>query len=314
MINQELKDFALENDWYYARTCVLGFYKGYYFQLNNEEKCKILSCDFDDVTEETREKIETDLLEKNKDANAEMSIVTNNYIAIRFAELLPETNIEILREGLNSLAEVLASNSVPQGIGCMFCGSRDNLRYYYNTNNKMVKRVCPECDDTMAVKKDLEEKNKLFEERNYTRGIMGALLFSVIGIAVYVIMSVYFQNLAQAGAVALGILILFGDSKFKTTKQSSPLWMLVFVFIISVIIANYIIAGFLIYANYPHVTLLLLIKNYLYNSSLSALIMKRALTSVLICVVPILILFLMKSGGKNEPEWIMAEKISANYE
>jgi hypothetical protein len=314
MMNQELKDFALENDWYFAGPCVMGFYKGYYFQLNDEDRCKILSSDFEDVTEETREKIEAALLEKNKEVSSEMSIVTNNYIAIRFAELIPETNIETLREGLNSVAEVLAANSVPQGIGCMFCGRKDNLRYYYNTQNKLVKRVCPECDDTMVAKKNQEEKDKLFEERKYSHGIMGAVLFSFIGMVVWLFMSVYFREKAQFGVIVLGVLVLFGDTKFKTTKQSTPLWILVIIFIISVVITNYIIAARVFFATYSQGTMRILLYNLLYNSLLKTWIMKNILASLIISAIPVLILFFQKSTKINGPEWVMAEKISTNYE
>ena len=314
MINQVLKEFALENNWYCARTCVLGLYKGYYFQLNDEERCKILSCDFDEVTEETRENIEANLLEKNKNVSAETTIVTNNYIAISFAEVLLKTNIETLKKGLNSVVEVLASNSVPQGIGCSHCGSKDNLRYYYNTTNNLVRRLCPDCAAKEETKKNQEEQDKLFEEKKYTREIIGSVLFSIIGIAVWVLMSVYLKNITQIGVIVLGALILIGDSKFKRTKQSTPLWILAIIFLLSVIITNYIIAGNEIYTNYPNVTLRVLLNNFLYNSSLFSWIMKRVSVSVFICAIPIVILFFQKSTKINGPEWVMAEKITNNYE
>lgn len=309
MISPKLKEIAKEYGWYYSKNCVFGQYNDYYFQMNEGPGFKKLTSYFNEIDNGTKEAIKQNLIEKKKELRLGEITINNNSLSITFNEQLMPIKREILKTGLEYVVRILHLNSVKVMNKCFQCNGNENLKYFYNHENNLSKMLCQNCVDKNENDNFQKEKMKMYDENRYLMGLIGAFIFSLLGIIAWVILSYYFQTITSFGAILLGLLSFQGYKYFKGTMNNIAKWSLLAMIIISIILANYISAGFEIYNYNEGISFSDIVYNLLYNSAISSIVFQNILISLLLGCIPFY--YIIKYFNKNMglSKWLLADKI-----
>lgn len=241
MIFPKAKKIAKKQNWSKTNTGVFGLYKGYFFNifdsnLMSNPQYKFVVATTDNLSEQQRDQIYNELTQHKKNLKFTSLSTSNNGVTIQFAENLKYTKIKTVYALLDFLVDLFKRMNLSGQNKCHSCNTTEGLLNYNCNERGLI--LCDSCYHKIDTDfKDIERK-KHSEEKNYFIGFLGSLLFSLPGIIVWVLVSIYLERLASIIAVLIGILGIKGYVFFKGKSGKLTKYLIILSNIISILVAN----------------------------------------------------------------------------
>ena len=241
MVFPKAKKIAKEQNWHSTKDGVFGLYKGYFFNVGDANllsnpQFKYVVATVDNLTEEQKEQIKTELETNKKVLKFSNFIIRNNSIFIRFVENITFTKLKTIYALFDFLVDLFKKLNISEQNKCHNCGTANNVNSY-NLNNSGI-LLCPACFREIENRHYEIEREKFAENKNYLTGFLGSVVFSAIGIIAWVLVAVYLDIIASAMALVIAYLGIKGYDYFKGRRGKLTKYLIVFSNIICIIIAN----------------------------------------------------------------------------
>ncbi len=309
MIFPRIKKIAIENNWHFGKNSVFGLYNNYYFQMKDGQGFKQISTYLFGVDYEKQDSIRRELIQKKNELRFQNIILKDNILSIIYKETFFSTKKRILNKGLDIVSEVLKSNSIREMDKCFQCNNSVDLNYFYNTANELTRLICKNCFDKEENEKFQNDKAQIYYEQSYAKGLLGAFLFTIVGIVAWVAIAVYLHLLTTFGAIMLGLLSFNGYKYFKGSMNKTAKWLLFSLIIFSILLANYISVGLEIYINNPGILLEVILYNLFHNKDIIAVLIKNISISLLLSIIPFIYIFKYFNNNMGISKWVLAQKV-----
>ncbi|MFA6977724.1 MAG: hypothetical protein WC209_00255 [Ignavibacteriaceae bacterium] len=311
MMSPKLKAIAKENHWHFCKNSVFGLFNESYFQIDDGHGFKKMTSYYNEITEETRQTLLNNLLENKNELKIKEVTVKLNSLSLTFSERFLSVKKETLKAVLEFVANLLKANSVLSMNKCSQCNSSDFLEYYFHPTIETSKMICHTCVEKNENDYSQQERNKMYEEKYYLRGLLGAFLFAMAGIIVWVIIAFYLRQLTSLGAIVLGLLSFHGYKYFKGTMNNKAKWMLFAIIILSIVLANFISVGVDIYAYNHGIDIRDIVLNLFYNDAISSVVKENTLISLALSAIPFYYINNFINTKMNLTKWVLAKKMKA---
>lgn len=244
MLFPKAKKIAKQNNWFATDKLVFGLYKDYLFQISDANpfsgiSAKYIHADISSISEEQLHLLSLQLNENKKALKFSAYAIQNNTILFTFNENLTLTKMQTIYNLLDFLVDIYTRLNLPKANYCQNCGTTDNVKFY-NLNGKGI-QLCSLCTSDFKRHIYRNESDERRLNSTYTKGIMGALLFAVPGIVIWVISAYYLNTMSSGMALLIGILGFLGYTKFQGKKGKKGLFVLSITNIFSVFLANLIV-------------------------------------------------------------------------
>ncbi|MDR0321353.1 MAG: hypothetical protein LBI28_07600 [Treponema sp.] len=200
---------------------VVGILKNCFVRMYDGKNMKILEIFSPEIDDTDKEYI-LNLLNQNKIKKNEWK---NNGIIIIFEEYIRPYSIIKIKNILFTIVEHFEQkypDAIPK---CHKCGEQKNADVYSTGNTSDF--LCSDC--LRRYKNDLDREYLEYQQlpTNYLSGFIGALLFSIPGIIITVLLFLFLDRLAAVSAI---LYIVFGMKGYKTFKgKTSPLGALIII-------------------------------------------------------------------------------------
>jgi len=188
---------------------VVGKVKNCYVKMYDGQNMKILELLVPELNDSDKEYIENKLIE-NKVKRHEwfecgVRIIFNEYF-------IPYSTKKI-KDILIDFTDHFSAAYPGQMSKCQRCGETKELEACHVGG--ATRFICNDCYE--AAEKEIADiaLNQEYEPSNYLRGFLGALLFSIPGVLVTVVLFVFLNRLAAISAVLYVLLGMMGYKKFK---------------------------------------------------------------------------------------------------
>jgi hypothetical protein len=230
------KTIAKELHWHLANNDIaFGYYKEYFFTLGNGQNIKYIAVYTGVIDQINKDLIKTELENKRLKYILNKLIIDNNHLVLHL-KCSGSISKKVLYEYFDYLVEILTKYQINKSINCQKCHSIDVFDYYEISGLGYI--LCKSCYQT-ALKEISEIKVKLdTEDKNYFIGFAGSLAFSLAGIIVWVLVSVYLGVLTSALALLIVALSIYGYKYYggRIGKYSSTI--IVLTSILCILMAN----------------------------------------------------------------------------
>jgi hypothetical protein len=139
-------------------------------------------------------------------------------IKIIFVEIILPYSTEKIKQLLDELVKYFSNKYPDQKLQCQHCGQQNETDVYCVNNAPLL--LCHDC--YRQTEKDIQNENTEQQnvKGNYLLGFIGAVLFSLPGILLTVLLFVFFEMMTALSAVVYIILGTIGYKKFK--GKTSP--------------------------------------------------------------------------------------------
>ncbi len=243
MIFPKAKKIAKELDWHTKNDGVFGLYKDYFFNIGdasllNNPQFKYIIATVDNLTEEQKLQIKTELDANKKLLKFTTFEIEDNSIFIQFIETWSYTKSQTIYSLFDFLIELFTKLNIPKQNKCHNCSSKDNFNYYDQNDNGVL--LCNSCLRQIENNYYEIEREKFSSEKNYLTGFIGSVIFSIPAIIAWVLVAVYLERLASAMAIAIALLGIKGYEYFKGQHSKFTKYVIVLSNILSILIANFI--------------------------------------------------------------------------
>lgn len=308
MIFPKAKKIAKEQNWHKTKNSVFGLYKDYFFtvgdaSLMSNPQFKYVIAQTDDLTDDQKETIKTELESNKKTLKFSNLEFGDNFIYVQFIEVFRYTKLKTVYNLLDFFVGLFKKIGLQQMEKCHNCDTRDNI-YYYNLNDSGIILCKPCFRETENQFHDIE-RQQLMEEKNYFVGFLGSIVFSAPGIVAWVLIAAYLDRLASAMAMVIAFLGLKGYYYFKGKHGNLTRYIIILSNILCILISNYATAGFMLYQEGLDINSILY--EFQVNESVLDFIYKNIMISfVLAFFIWIWLLFILKD---KKLEIRLAEKM-----
>lgn len=241
MIFPKAKKIAKELDWHKTKDGVFGLYKGYFFNvadasLLSNPQFKFVTATLDNLTEEQKLQIKTELDTNKKNLKFTNFEISDNSIFFQFAENLTFTKLKTVYSLFDFLVDLFKKLQLPEQNKCHNCGTNQKINYYDLNDSGII--LCNTCFNQTENSFYEVERERISEEKNYLTGFFGSIVFSIPGIIAWVLIAVYLERLASAMAMVIAFLGLKGYDYFKGRHGKLTKYLIVLSNIICILIAN----------------------------------------------------------------------------
>jgi len=241
MIFPKAKKIAKELDWHKTQDGVFGLYKGHFFNvadasLLSNPQFKFVTATIDNLTEEQKLQIKTELDTNKKNLKFTNFEISDNSIFFQFAENLTFTKLKTVYSLLDFLVDLFKKLQLPEQNKCHNCGTKEKINSYNLNDNGII--LCKTCFSQTENSFYEIERERISEEKNYLTGFLGTIVFSIPGIIAWVLIAVYLERLASAMAVVIAFIGLKGYDYFKGRHGKLTKYLIVLSNIICILIAN----------------------------------------------------------------------------
>jgi len=241
MIFPKAKKIAKELDWHTTKNGVFGLYKGYFFNVKdanllNNPQFKYVIATIDDLNEEQKSQIKTELEANKKMLKFSDYEIGDMTIFFRFIENFTYTKIKTVYSLFDFLVDLFKRLNIPEQNKCHNCGTKENISYYDLNDTGII--LCNTCFHQTENSYYEIEREKYLENKNYLTGLFGSIIFSIPGIIIWVLIAVYLGRLASAMAIVIAFLGIKGYDYFKGRRGKLTKYIIVISNIISILLAN----------------------------------------------------------------------------
>ncbi|HRH56798.1 MAG TPA: hypothetical protein PLS10_04035 [Chitinophagales bacterium] len=241
MIFPKAKKIAKELDWHKTQNGVFGLYKGYFFNvadasLLSNPQFKFVTATIDNLTEEQKLQIKTELDTNKKNLKFTNFEISDNSIFFQFAENLTFTKLKTVYSLFDFLVDLFKRLQLPEQNKCHNCGTKDKINSYNLNDSGII--LCKTCFSQTENSFYEVERERISEEKNYLTGFLGTMVFSIPGIIAWVLIAVYLERLASAMAMVIAFLGLKGYDYFKGRHGKLTKYLIVLSNIICILLAN----------------------------------------------------------------------------
>ncbi|WP_160139783.1 hypothetical protein [Chryseobacterium sp. c4a] len=243
MIFPKAKKIAKDLGWYKTENSVFGLYKGYFFSVSDASlistpQYKFVTVTTGSLTEEQKLHIKSELQANKRKLRFTNFEIKDNGIFFQFVENITLTQLKTVYSLFDFLVELFKKLNIEEQRSCHNCES-EQKNNYYDLNGTGV-MFCETCfSDTNNNFYEIERK-KTAEEKSYWAGFLGAIIFSIPLIAIWVLFSVYLKGIAMGIALVIAFLGYLGYGYFKGKNGIWRKYIIVITTTISIIISNVI--------------------------------------------------------------------------
>lgn len=243
MIFPKAKKIAKDLGWYKTENSVFGLYKGYFFSVSDASlistpQYKFVTVTTGSLTEEQKLHIKSELQANKRKLRFTNFEIKDNGIFFQFVENITLTQLKTVYSLFDFLVELFKKLNIEEQHSCHNCES-EQKNNYYDLNGTGV-MFCETCfSDTNNNFYEIERK-KTAEEKSYWAGFLGAIIFSIPLIAIWVLFSVYLKGIAMGIALVIAFLGYLGYGYFKGKNGIWRKYIIVITTTISIIISNVI--------------------------------------------------------------------------
>ena len=201
---------------------VVGIIKNCFVRMYDGSNIKVLEMCLPELDGNDKENI-AEKLKANKIKSYEW---LTRGVKITFREIIAPYPIKKIRNLLDQFIDYFWNKYPHQIPPCQQCGEQKESDAY--CINNMPVFVCDKCYE--KIENDLENENReqQYVEGNYLFGFMGALVFSIPGIMLTIILFVFLNRLAAVSALLYVFLGIKGYKKFR--GKTSPFGAFVVIF------------------------------------------------------------------------------------
>lgn len=241
MIFPKAKKIAKELDWHKTKDGVFGLYKGYFFNvadasLLSNPQFKFVTATTDNLSEEQKQQIKTELDTNKKSLKFTTFEITDNSIFFQFAENLTYTKLKTVYSLFDFLVDLFKKLNISEQNKCHSCGTKERINFY--DLNDMGIILCNTCFNQTENNFNEIERERILKEKNYLTGFLGSIIFSIPGIIAWVLIAVYLERLASGMALIIAFIGIKGYDYFKGRHGKLTKYIIVLTNIASILIAN----------------------------------------------------------------------------
>ncbi len=235
MLTKASKEIGKENDWYRAGSSVFGLYKNHFFVIKEGQGNKLLIASFDEIDEKNWINLTQTLEDNQKELKFSEFGVDTKSLLLKFTEHIRHTKKEVLYTALEFLVELFEKNQIhPQNM-CFDCKSQRELDYYVFDGTPAI--LCSQCYDTMRQEWGFVEKDFATEDKNYIQGTIGAIIYTIPGIIIWVIVALFLKAISGVLVLGLGFLAFKGFIDFGGRAGTWSKWIIAIVTIAATIVS-----------------------------------------------------------------------------
>ncbi|PXW17154.1 hypothetical protein C8D70_102216 [Chryseobacterium sp. CBTAP 102] len=298
MIFPKAKKIARDLGWYKTGDGIFGLYKGYFFNVSDASiihtpQYKSVSVTTGNLTEEQRLKIKTELTNNRKRLKFTLFEVRENSIYFKFTENIMPTKIRTVYALFDFLADLLKKLNIPEQNKCHSCEKLQRINYYDLNHTGIL--LCDDCFKQMDNKFYEIEKERVSKEKNYLTGFLGAVIFSIPAIILWVLLAVYLGGISSGMAFVTALLGFLGYDYFNGFRGKLTRSIIFFTSIISIFVANIITVIALFVKGGFSITEA--ISEFQTNPAANEIFMRNIIVSFILSCIPwIWILFIRKDN------------------
>ena len=298
MIFPKAKKIAKDLGWYKTNDTVFGLYKGYFFNVSDASliktpQQKFVTVTTGSLTAEQREKIKTELSANKKKLKFTLFKISDHSIFFKFTENLLPTKLSTVYALFDFLTDLFKKLNIPEQNKCHSCDT-DQRTNYYNLNDTGI-ILCDNCFKQTDDKFYEIEKKRIAKEKNYLTGLLGAIIFSVPAIILWVLLAVYLGGLSSGMAFVIAILGFLGYDYFNGLQGKLTKYIVFLTSITSIFVANVLtIIALLVKQG---LSIGQAIWEFQTNPAANEILMQNIIVSILLSCIPwIWILFIRKDN------------------
>ncbi|PKL35623.1 MAG: hypothetical protein CVV44_19010 [Spirochaetae bacterium HGW-Spirochaetae-1] len=308
MIFPGIKKIAKSKNWLRSNSMTSGVENDYLINMGDGQGFKFFLFHNMVIPESKIDllKNEFDAIKKNFSFN--VIDIKNNSIYITIKEMFLPAKKEKILQALDSIVNILKRNSISVNTACIDCGKNDDNTLHYLNTKDVNFHICSGCAENLRHKLLTEYRNFLNEDKNYIRGLLGAIIFSIPGMIVWLLATVYLERIAAGIALLMFYLSIKGYEIFGGKLGKLKAWILLSVNISMVIISNYVTVGYLLYKkqNIPIDRILEIVTT---NQQISEIIYKDIALSLAVCSILWLFLLYIYIKQTKFPELLQSKII-----
>ncbi|UTX47622.1 hypothetical protein [Chryseobacterium sp. MA9] len=298
MIFPKAKKIARDLGWYKTKDSVFGLYKGYFFNVSDASiihtpQYKYVSVTTGDLTEEQKQQIKIELIANKKKLKFTIFKINDNSIFFKFTENLIPTRLSSVYALFDFLVALFKKLNIPEQNKCHSCETVQRINYYNLNDTGVI--LCDNCFKQTGDKFYEIEKEIISKEKNYLTGFLGAIIFSIPAILLWVLLAVYLGELSSGMAFVIALLGFLGYDYFKGLQGKLTKYIIFFTNIASIFIANVLtIITLLVKQGF---TMNQAISEFQTNPAANEIFMQNIIVSFLLSFIPwIWILFIRKEN------------------
>lgn len=241
MIFPKAKKIAKDLGWHKTADNVFGLYKGYFFNVSDASlistpQSKYITVTTGGLTEDQKLQIKTGLVTNKKKLKFTSFEIRDSGVFFQFVENLAPTKVSTVYALLDFVTDLFKKLNISEQNKCHSCETSQGINHYSLNDTGII--LCDSCFKETDDKFQVIDRERISKEKNYWAGLSGAILFSVPGIALWVLLAVYLGRIGSGMAFFITFLGLLGYDYFKG-RQGKPTRLIIFLInVASIVIAN----------------------------------------------------------------------------
>ncbi|MDQ1857462.1 hypothetical protein [Chryseobacterium sp. WLY505] len=201
------------------------------------------------------------------------------------------TKIKTVYALFDFVVDLLKKLNIPEQNRCHSCETNEKITYYDLNHTGVL--LCDDCFKQTDNKFNKVEKERISKEKNYLTGFLGAIMFSIPAIILWVLLAVYLGEISSGMAFAIALVGFLGYDYFKGFRGKLTRYIIFFTNIVSIFVANVITVIALLVKQ--GLTINQAIFEFQNNPSANEIFMKNSILSFILSFIPwIWVLFIRK--------------------
>jgi hypothetical protein len=241
-MNKTLKKMGNHRKWYGSEDRIFDHVNGYFIQIGStgimdNPNFKFIEVDLPiELEESSKSEIIAVLEERKKEIGFSVIQLNGQRLYFQFNQNLKYVKEEKLTKAVDTITQVLDSMNVSKEIGCRNCTKKDRIDIYHLNNQGII--LCENCAEELGG--SFKKENEAFKNQGtrYLAGFGGALLFSMGGVVLWVLVAVFLNYITTLGAFVIAFLSFLGYDYFKGKPDKNKKYFVILAGVLSIIIAN----------------------------------------------------------------------------
>jgi len=247
MILPGIKKIAKNKNWLRSNSMTSGVENDYLVNMGDGQGFKFFLLHNMKIPESKIDLLKTEFDAIKKNFSFNVIEIENNSIYITIKEMFLPAKKEKIVKALDAIVDILKRNAIPVNTTCIDCGKNDDTTLHYVNTKDVNFPICSGCAGNLRHKLFTEKEIFLNEDKNYMRGLLGAIIFSIPGMIVWLLATVYLERIAAAIALLMFYLSIKGYEKFGGKMGKMKAWILLSANIIMIIMSNFLTVGYLLF-------------------------------------------------------------------
>lgn len=305
MIYPRIKSIGKEKKWWHSNSFIAGIEKNYAINLGDGNGFKLILFVNLNLNETEKEILAKEINDKKKELGIFLFEIENDSLSFQIREVLIPAKKEKILNIINFGTELLSKHNIKRSDTCSECGKAE-FNFAYSNLSQINIPLCSHC--LINVNHYFAQEKRAFEteDKNYLQGFLGALIFAIPAIMLWVLFAVFLDIITGATALLVGFLSIKGYEKFNGKVGKHQKWILIAVNILSVLIANYATTAFILYRN--KLNLNDIIYNIFNNHDIIRIIKTQFALSAIVCFFVWIWLFYIYYKNSQFPKYIRSEQ------